>query len=347
MDRFESMQNMIDVEALTKTGKKFEQIAMETNWLTRNNIKPAALDGTIPAGELKTREEVTARIKKDMTAFMAESMRSSSTKDAIMSTIHDITKYYAKNAGAADQYKQFTKKDALRAFKIDEEATKWSYKIVFSNTDDKYINMGISQYVWEYVVRKFRPHFMNYLGSISVTKSGRAAINFRIKLKDAKDNAMEGLFGWGKKKAMVEPPEQKAQIAALNERYGKQMLALAKEIGNDFDRRMHGNKAFVDNYTLEANDKDALSPISKKGNIDIVVVHWQGVCDAIAELNNLDSFDDNDDIAERYSKMVNLDYYLRKYESKAKAIHPSCQVKKMEDDIDLLYLHIDPTAITK
>lgn len=184
MDRIEEMQY---------------QIAMETNWLTRNNIKPTALDGVIPPGELKTREEVAARIKRDMTAFMAESMRSSSTKDAIMNTIHDISKYYAKNAGVADQYKQFTKKDALRAFKIDEEATKWSYKIVFSNTDDKYINMGISQYVWEYVVRKFRPHFMNYLGSISVTKSGRTAINFRIKLKDA-DDAMEAFFqsGWEK-----------------------------------------------------------------------------------------------------------------------------------------------------
>lgn len=164
---------------------------------------------------------------------------------------------------------------------------------------------------------------------------------------NAEDEAMEGLFGWGKKKALAETPEQKAQLASLNERYGKQMLALAKEIGNDFDRRMRGNKAFVDNYTLEANDKDALSPISKKGNIDIIVVHWQGVCSAIAELNNLDSFDDNDDIAERYSKMVDLDYYLRKYDSKARAIHPSCQVKKMEDDIDLLYLHIDPNAANK
>lgn len=154
----------------------------------------------------------------------------------------------------------------------------------------------------------------------------------------------KGFFGWGKKKVPEDTPEQKAQLAALNERYGKQMLVLAKEIGNDFDRRMRSNKAFDDNYTLEANDNDTSSPISKKGDVDIVVIHWQGVCNAIAELNTLDSFDDNDEIAEHYSKMVNLDYYLRKYESKAKAIHPSCQVKKMEDDIDLLYLHIDPNA---
>ena len=153
-----------------------------------------------------------------------------------------------------------------------------------------------------------------------------------------------GLFGWGKKKVPAETPEQKAQVVALNERYGKQMLALAKEIGSNFDHRMRGNKAFIDNYTLEVNDKDALSPISKKDDVDIVVIHWQGVCDAMAELNNLDSVDDNDDIAERYSKMVNLDYYLQKYESKAKAIHSSCQVKKMKDDIDLLYLHIDLNA---
>lgn len=259
MDRFEAVQNMI---------------SMEASLLTGNRIMPTSLKGTIPPGELKTREEVAARVKKDMIAYMAESRRSSYTKDRIMESIHGTTKYYAKNVGVSDPYSHFTKKDALNAFKIDEAATKWSYKIVFSDTDDKYINMGISQYVWEHVIPAFRIHFMNYLGSISVTKSGRTAINFRIKLKDAEDNAMEGLFGWGKKKTPEDTPEQKAQLAALNERYGKQMLALAKETGNDFDRRMRSNKAFDDNYTLEASNKDTSSPISKKGDVAIVVVHW-------------------------------------------------------------------------
>lgn len=53
MDRFEAVQNMI---------------SMEASLLTSNRIMPTSLKGTIPPGELKTREEVAARVKKDMTA---------------------------------------------------------------------------------------------------------------------------------------------------------------------------------------------------------------------------------------------------------------------------------------
>lgn len=145
-----------------------------------------------------------------------------------------------------------------------------------------------------------------------------------------------------------------AAVHALNERYGKQMLELAREIANEFERRMKSNKAFTDNYEIDINDKTSSDHIiSKKGIVDVVVIHWQGIVDEMAEMSNTDLYaSDTDDhlgdiFADRYAKEVNLDYYVRKYTPKAKDIHPSCTVEKMEDDIDIIYLQIDPEQALK
>lgn len=318
MDRFEEMQNIITVEAFTKAGKKFEQIA-EAKSVTQ--IIGEVLDG-LKKANVKVDSSTKASRWLAICAGNSTIALSSGKVNGVPILVCGTSSYMTNGF-----YFCVEKKNGKpRAIYMSNRKIANLYNDDFSAVEPERIE-------------KYAKRLLKY-----VEEHGNDEESQHL---NAEDEAMEGLFGWGKKKALAETPEQKAQLASLNERYGKQMLALAKEIGNDFDRRMRGNKAFVDNYTLEANDKDALSPISKKGNIDIIVVHWQGVCSAIAELNNLDSFDDNDDIAERYSKMVDLDYYLRKYDSKARAIHPSCQVKKMEDDIDLLYLHIDPNAANK
>ena len=165
--------------------------------------------------------------------------------------------------------------------------------------------------------------------------------------------AIECMFGWGKKTQPKDTDQaSSAIIQALNERYGKQMLELAKEIANDFERRMRSNKAFADSYEININDKTSSDCIiNKRGIVNVVVIHWQEIVDTMAEMSNTDLYDsDADDhsgdiFADRYAKEVNLDYYVRKYTSKAKAIHPSCEVKKIEDDIDMICLRIDPSAV--
>lgn len=70
------------------------------------------------------------------------------------------------------------------------------------------------------------------------------------------------------------------------------------------------------------------SLMSSKYQLNVVVIHWQGIIDDMATLSNIDIYSDDlnahsgEELAKRYSKDVDLDYYVRKYASKAKAIHP-------------------------
>lgn len=344
MDRFRDMNQLI---------------AMEANWLTRNNIKPTALDGTIPYVQDMIAEEAFTKAGKkyeqlakvkSVTQIVSEVLNCLKKANVKIDTSVNAARWLAICAGSSAFALSSGKINGVPVliggtssymtngfyFCVEKKNGKPRVIYLTNRAIANLYNDDLSAVEPERI-DKYAKYLLKYVENHNGDND-----SFSPNTKDA----MEGIFGWGKKRNVKESPEQKAQLATLNELYGKQMLALAKEIGDDFDRRMHSNKAFNGNYTLEANDKNGSSAISKKGDVNIAVINWQAISHAIANLNNLDSLDDSDEIAERYSKMVDLDYYIRKYESRARAIHPSCQIKKLEDDIDLLYLHIDPNSAT-
>lgn len=323
MDRFEEMQDMIAQEAFTKAGKKYEQLA---------NKKSAVQIITDVLDAFKK-----ASVKIDDSAAAA--------------------RWLAQIAGNSTF--------AMSSGRID------GAPILISGTSSYMVN----GFYFCVVKKNGKPRAVYvstraiaklYNDDLSAIDPGRASSYVKKKrnLRNAEDTshennkdegiAVEGLFGWGKKKQPKDDAQATAIANALNERYGKQMLELAREIANDFERRMKSNKAFTDNYEIDINDKTSSDHIiSKKGIVDVVVIHWQGIVDAMAEMSNTDLYaSDADDhlgdiFADRYAKEVNLDYYVRKYTPKAKAIHPSCTVKKMEEDIDMIYLQIDPAQALK
>lgn len=162
--------------------------------------------------------------------------------------------------------------------------------------------------------------------------------------------SMEGFYDkfFHKKEASASPSNTKPlQNNELAEKYEEPMLKLATEIGNEFDRKMRSNSFFKDNYEIIGHSDTISTKVSAAGKLVACVIYWQEIVNAIENKNGpVDDYDDeaSDAAAQEYSRTVNLDYYIKKFGAKAKAIHPSCTVMKQEGDVDMILLKIDPNA---